>query len=50
MHPCVEMQSNHSQLTLHGHLAEQLVCQLLWEDQELAETQGPIGAFHTEPV
>lgn len=34
--------------TLSGHLAEQLVSKLLWEDQRLSEGQRPISTHLTE--
>lgn len=36
--------------TFSGHLGQQLVCQLLWEENSLSEAQRAIGALRTETL
>lgn len=36
--------------TFSGHLGQQLVSQLLWEEHSLSEAQGAIRALHAETL
>ncbi|KAG7228959.1 hypothetical protein INR49_008737 [Caranx melampygus] len=35
---------------LSGHLGQQLVCELLWEEHSFPEAQGAVRALHTETL